>query len=272
MCDNSVLAQLLQELQSKPEGLLPATIPELANTAFLLWKCDRGEFSKRLLFTCLAWYLKNSGKEISTITQNLQYIFTKEGRSRSIEDIHEAAIVGRFGHASSWRVDASGLEETTQVAEISGSDVSTQRLQFAKGLTPTVPAQMPLTRFHGWLKRHDLAVLNATGKLAMEHIFPLFGERTPQQHLARGERLITCHIKLSTDNVAELTTLRQLLNEGSDFRLRRHRRFSGGDGLLPRGCYASLCKDGTGNDNGSLSRELLTYVDPRVPGIVYVGD
>ena len=48
--------------------------------------------------------------------------------------------------------------------------------------------------------------------------------------------------------------------------IRRHRRYAGGDGLLPRGCYASVCKDATGNDSGTLSRECMAYVDPRVPG------
>ena len=274
MWDDSILTQLFAELDSAPEALLPADMPELANTAFLLWKCGRGEFAKRLLFTCLAWYLKNSKDHdaISTITKNLQYIFAKEGLSRSVEDIRQAAAGGHFGHAASWRVDVSALEDVRQVAEISGGNVSEQRTRFAKGLTPAVPAKMPLTTFHGWLKRLDPVVLNATGKLAMEHIFPMFGECTPQQHLARSERLAECYIELSAQDRAELTTLRQLLKEGVEVRLKRHRRFSGGDGLLPRGCYASLCKDGAGNDNGSLSRELLAYVDSRVPGTVFVGD
>jgi hypothetical protein len=274
MLDNSVLTQLFAELESAPEALLPADMPALANTAFLLWKFGWGEFAKRLLYTCLAWYLKNSKDHdaISTITKNLQHIFAKEGISRSVEDIHHAAAGGHFGHAASWTVDKSALEDIRQVAELSGGNVSWQRTRFAKGLTPLVPAKMPLTTFHGWLKRLDPAVLNATGRLATEHIFPMFGEPTPQQHLARSERLAECYIELSAEDRAELTTLRQLLKEGLEVRLKRHRRFSGGDGLLPRGCYASLCKDAAGNDNGSLSRELLAYVDSRVPGTVFVGD
>jgi hypothetical protein len=45
------------------------------------------------LFTCLAWYLKESNdrEEISTITKNPQYIFKKEGRSLSEAEIQQLA-------------------------------------------------------------------------------------------------------------------------------------------------------------------------------------
>lgn len=55
-------------------------------------------------------------------------------------------------------------------------------------------------------------------------------------------------------------------------KLRRHRRYAGDDGLLPRNCYSSVSKDAAGDDGGTLTRELLAYVDRRIPGTVFVGD
>lgn len=274
LCDNSVLTQLFAELEAAPSQLLPNDMPVLGHTAFLLWKSGKGDFSKRLLFTCLAWYLKNSKDpdEISTITGNIQHILTKEGIEASVEQIQGAAERGAFGHAASWRFDAAAIESAKPVAEISGNDVSMQRIRLSGRVTSLVPDNMPLTTFHGWLKRLDPAVLNAAGKLALEHIFPMFANLTPEQYLARAELLARCYISLSDEQTAEVATLREVLKQGVPIKLRRHRRFSGGDGLLPRNCYSSLCKNAAGDDGGSLSRELLAYIDPRVPGTVFATD
>jgi hypothetical protein len=250
MCDNAILTRVFSDLDSMPETLLPDAMPKLTHTAFLLWKCGRGEFAKRLLFTCLAWYRKNSKdhEEISAITENLQYLFNKEGRSLSGEDIQRAAEGGQFGHAGSWRMDIAGLEDPKRVVEISGGEVTTQRTRYAAGFTPLVSSKLPLTTFHGWLKRLDPKVLNVTGRLVMEHVFPLFAELTPEQHVARSERLAALNIALSAEDQADLALLRTLLSEGKQVNLRRHRRYSGGDGLLPRGCYSSICRHAAGSD------------------------
>jgi hypothetical protein len=92
--DNAILIRLMSELDSTPETLLPAAMPKLTQTAFLLWKCGQDKSAKRILFTCLAWYLKvsNDREEISAITKNLQYIFEKEGRSLSEAEIQKLAV------------------------------------------------------------------------------------------------------------------------------------------------------------------------------------
>ncbi len=97
-CENNILTQLFAELESTPEALLPAQTPKLTWAAFLLSKCGAGEFAKRLLFTCLAWHLKNTEDQdaILSITKNLQYIFDKDGVSRSGEEIRQAAKEGCF--------------------------------------------------------------------------------------------------------------------------------------------------------------------------------
>jgi hypothetical protein len=274
MWDNAVLVKLFAELDTTPETLLPAAMDELALASFLLWKCNRGEFAKRILFTSLAWYLKNSAghEDISTITQNLQHIFEKEGNSVSAEHIQQTASGDHFGHATSWRLDSSAIGSSKHVAEIAGDKMAMPRTRFATGFTPLVSAKLPLTTFHGWLKSHDPRVLNSVGKMAIESIFPLFGERTPEQYLTRNERLASHDVALASEDVAELSTVRELLKEGVPVNVRRHRRYSGGDGLLPRGCYFSLCKNAAGDDGGSLSREFLAYVDRRVPGRVFVSD
>jgi hypothetical protein len=93
MCDDAILKQIFSELESAPGQLLPALMPKLAHTGFLLWKTGRGEAAARLLLTCLAWYLKNSKDEaeISSLTGNIQYMFEKEGRPLSDKDVHELA-------------------------------------------------------------------------------------------------------------------------------------------------------------------------------------
>jgi hypothetical protein len=274
MWDNSVLAQLFVELESRPEALLPAAMPELTNTAFLLWKCDRGEFAKRLLFTCLPWYLRHSPEtsDARTIAENLQYMFAKENNPRTIGQIEQQARDGRFGHAASWRLDKSGLDSSL-VRELPGDGtVSHERTRFTAGLTPLIPAKMPLRTFHGWLKRFDPEVLNRIGRIAVRSIFPLFGEMTPAQYVSRMQSLDESGVRLSAADRTELSAIENLLKEGGQVKLRKHRRYAGGDGLLPRNCYSSVSKDAAGDDGGALSRELLAYVDPRIPGIVFVGD
>lgn len=270
MCDNAILTKVFSELSSTPETLLPDALGPLCHTSFLLWKCGRSEDSKRLLLTCLAWYLKDAKDQeaISTLTENIEYVFNKEGRELSVEDIHRLAKGDN--DAAARRTDISGQPKT--VVELAEGKVISQRERYAEGFTPPIPSDLPLTTFRGWLKRLDPAVLNPTGKLVMEHVFPMFGEPTPEHYVARTERLIALNVALSPEDLAELSMTRTLLSEGVQARTRRHRRFSGGDGLLPRNCYASLCKDAAGNDNGSLSREVLAYSDPRIPGAVFVGD
>ena len=274
ICDNAILKKVFSELDSTPETLLPDAMRMLAQTGFLLFKSQRGEFAKRLLFTCLAWYLKNSKDqaEISSLTENLQYVFDKEGNPLSVEDIRSAAEAGRFGHAASWRTDIAGLKDPKRVIDIADGKVTTGRTRYVGGFTPTISSKLPLTTFHGWLKRLDPRVLNATGRLTLEHVFPMFGAPTPEKYLARSERLAALNVALSEEDRADLAIMRQFMKEGIPVKLRRHRRYSGGDGLLPRGCYSSICKDAAGNDGGSLSRELFAYADPRVPGIIYIGD
>ena len=274
MCDDRLLAQLFEQLDVDADELLPQQLPLLNETAFFLWKSGRSDFAKRLLFTCLAWFLRHSPgtSDAQTIAVNLQYMLAKEDRALTIEQIEQQARSGRFGHAASWRADISGLDSSPVMEVSADGAVSQERRRFKIGLTPTIAAKMPLRTFYGWLKRFDPEVLNGIGRTAIRSIFPLFGEMTPEQYAAREHSLIACGVREFPESRAELSTLEFLLKEGLQVKLRRHRRYAGGDGLLPRNCYSSVSKNSAGDDGGTLSRELLAYVDRRIPGTVFVGD
>jgi hypothetical protein len=274
MCNNQLLNQLFEQLERNTEALLPQKLSLLNQTAFFLWKSGRGEYAKRLLFTCLAWYLRHlpETSDAGTITENIRQIFAKGNSAVTVEQIDERARSGRFGHTASWRLDKDGLE-LSEIAELSTAGaVLRERTRFAAGLTPTIHARMPLRTFHGWLKRSDPEVLSRTGKIAFRNIFPLFGEMTPEQYISRNHSLVECGIRLSSEDHAELSTIEKMLKDGAQVKLPRHRRYAGGDGLLPRNCYSSVSKDAAGDDSDTLSRELLAYVDRRIPGTVFVGD
>lgn len=275
MCDDAIVKQIFAELESAPEQLLPALMPRLAQTGFLRWKTGRGEAAKRLLLTCLGWYLNNckgASDDISSLTKNIQYVFEKTGRTLSEKETHELAKSGQPVRTATLPADALVLEDAQRVLEIADGQATQQRTRFAEGLRPAVPMNLPLTVFNGWLKRLDPSMLNAAGKHALNSIFPLFGEETPEQFLARNDHLAALGIKLSAEDIADISWMRKLMRERAPFKNRRHRRYAGGDGLLPRNCYASVCNESTGDDRGTLSRECMAYSDPRVPGTVYVGD
>lgn len=106
LCDNRLLAGLFKQLARNPEALLPRQLPPFNQTAFFLWKLDRGDLAKSLLFTCLAWYMQHSWdkSEARAIARDLQHMFAKEGRPFTTEQIEEQARNGRFVHVASWRL------------------------------------------------------------------------------------------------------------------------------------------------------------------------
>jgi hypothetical protein len=262
-CDNAILKDILNTLYSNPEALLPAAMPKLNQTAFLLWKSGRTEYAKKLLFICLAWYQSESGDqaEIDNITGNLKHMFEKDGQSFSAEEIHDICRQQRTAKGQ-------------PVLEIDDGAMSMQRTRFKKDIRPrpALYTELPLNTFEGWLKRLDPERLNEAGKQVLAQVFPMFGEPTAQQYLARSVRLLECGIDMSDEEMADISSIQHAMEKGTAVRLRRHRRYAGGDGLLPRGCYASVCRDEAGDDEGTLNRELMAYVDMRVPGLVYVGD
>ena len=274
LIDSAMLQTVLDALTEAPQTLLPEALGQLMSTAFLIWKCERTGIALRILFSCLSWCLLN-GKddaEVATITKNISYMFAKDGHTVADEDIR---LFAREGHAigtDSWRLDIADIDTGKGVVEFADGVATANRTRFAGGFTPLTRSAVPLTTFHGWLKRLDPAVLNPTGRCIMRWVFPQFSSGTPAEHLSYSEHLRGCGVELGDAATLELTLLRKLLQQGAEPTLRRHRRFAGGDGLLPRGCYSTVCHDALGSDGGVLSRELLAYADPRIPGVVFVGD
>lgn len=276
LCNDKTLDEIYADLDSDHQSLLPELGPALAETAFLLWKSRRAEFAKRLLFSSLHWSLNSPSadpRDTEALIQNIEHIYTSEGRALSRDDIVAWTRFDNFRGSESWRLDVAALRDGPQeVTELVGSTLNSERVRYSSGFTASVHAQLPLTTFRGWLKRTDPLALGANDSCVIETLFPMFGERSAQREVDRTEELLAAGIQLSRADREELAAVRRLLERGSPAELRRHRRFAGGDGLLPRGCYSSVCDGEHGNDCGTLSRELLAYVDTRVPGIAYVGD
>ncbi len=93
MSDEAVLSQIFSELRSAPETLLPEAMPILTHTAFLLWKIGRSAPAKQLLFVCLAWFLQrpDAVEDIALLTEDIKYVFAKEGRALSDSEVHAMA-------------------------------------------------------------------------------------------------------------------------------------------------------------------------------------
>jgi hypothetical protein len=103
LVDNKLLRSFLYTLETSPKDLLPHAISEVSWTAFLLYKADLMDSAKRVAFMVLAWLLRNSDDAhlIQSCTKNVQYLFEKEGRQISPEEIQRIATEGKFGHAES---------------------------------------------------------------------------------------------------------------------------------------------------------------------------
>lgn len=103
LVDNKLLRSFYNTLETSPIDLLPHAISEVSWTAFLLYKADLMESAKRVAFIVLAWLLRNSDDAnlIQSCTKNVQYLFEKEGRQISPEEIQRIATEGKYGHAES---------------------------------------------------------------------------------------------------------------------------------------------------------------------------
>lgn len=266
MWDNRLVHSLLVTLDTEPEALLPHTIGRVGQAAFLLSRVGREPFAVRALFACLAWAIKSGreGEEGPTLISNIQYVLKREGLDLDADEIRRRAISGGYGNAESWVVRWSPAPTP---AGPSSAAVTT-------GIGAGVGAKLPLTTFRGWLKRHNASKLNAAGKALMGEVFSRFGgeNTTPEQYVEYTERLIGLGVQLPQRPLDELAQLRQLLKEGVPVRIRKHRRYAGGDGRLPRSCYSAVCSAPNGDDGGTLNRELMAYTHPCVPGTVFVGD
>lgn len=108
---------------------------------------------------------------------------------------------------------------------------------------------IPTTTFHGWIKQVPSDGLTPEGKKFLEQYFPSFYEEDEMMALLRSNGI----------NGVVWSTGSRITSTG------RLRRYSGGKSL-PRSRYFSLCSDESGNDNGTLIKELMAY-SRQVKGI-----
>jgi hypothetical protein len=114
---------------------------------------------------------------------------------------------------------------------------------------------IPLSKFSGYLKQMKRDLLDDAVKVVMDNAFPGFLPSDPNSdEIQRQEKIF---------RELEVTYVLQDLSTP--------RRFSGGSNL-PRGRYYSLSLDEFGDDKGTLTNELNTYLDPLRGGLVIFGD
>lgn len=266
MHENRLVQTLVDTLDSEPEALLPHAIGLVSYVSFLLTKVDRDAFAQRVLLACLAWAIESEQEEEQgpTLIENISYILRKNGLNLDAEEIRRRAIERDYGDTDSWVFVTKPRPPAASQEDMRGLDV---------GIRAGVSSRLPLTTFEGWLKRLDPGVLNEAGRALMKEVFSRFGSLPSiEQYIQKTERLIDIGVRFSQNVLDDLVTLRRQLDAGMRVEPRRHRRYAGGDGRLPRSCYSSVCSDAQGSDGGSLNRELMEYVHPAFPGLVFVGD
>jgi hypothetical protein len=262
MWENRRVQSLLDTLDSEPEELLPHAMGLVAYVSFLLTKVDRNSFALRTLLACLAWCIESGvdDEHGPTLIENIKYILKRDGLDLDDGEIRQRAIERDYGNSESWvhrfKSDSPSIPQELHI-----------------GIGAGVSSKLPLTTFNGWLKRLDPGVLNASGRALMREVFSRFdGSSSPEQHIQETERLVSLGVRYPQRAQDEIIGLRQLLDAGVEVQIRRHRRYAGGDGRLPRSCYSAVCSNAEGDDGGTLNRELMEYVHPCIPGTIFVGD
>jgi hypothetical protein len=121
--------------------------------------------------------------------------------------------------------------------------------------TPTRAEDIPFTTFRGWLRCLRPAALDDLGRAVLKAAFPMFEDLSVEAALEQARRLRALGVAIPNEEV--YAKVEEALRLGARVDTRRHRRYAGGDGQLPRGCYYSVCKDESGDDGGTLCRELF---------------
>lgn len=265
MWNNQQLQLLFDTLDEDPQTLLPDGLAFIQQVAFHLTKNGRAPFARRALLASLRWSMLGDWSYAANLGEDVKWVLKQEGRELSNEEILQMAVDRDYGKESSTviRFDASHIypDDSARAAK-------------SVGIAAGVTVKMPLTTFSGFLKQHDSRSLNPAGAALMKEAFTRFGGEviSPQAEIQEAERLIEIGVKLPPAALAQIAALRQMLDAGVTVDIRTHRRYAGGDGRLPRGCYATLCHDAQGNDQGTLNREMMEYTHPCYPGAVLVGD
>jgi tetratricopeptide (TPR) repeat protein len=131
----------------------------------------------------------------------------------------------------------------------------------------------PLVKFAGFLKRVDRSKLGPKSQATLEHVFPNFSGDAIERAQQRDSELKKFGIDPHSTPTFTDQKRKHAESLGYNVKLvgRQFRRFAG-ENNLPSQRYFSVCVDASGDDRQTLCRELFEYTDPRIPGLVFVGD
>ncbi len=92
--DESRLRKLIEELDNRPDAILPRARELTSYVAFLCTKMDRAEPARRILYATLAWELAHRAApaDIAVSIDNVAQVEKLLGRERSLQDIRRAAL------------------------------------------------------------------------------------------------------------------------------------------------------------------------------------
>jgi hypothetical protein len=134
--------------------------------------------------------------------------------------------------------------------------------------------EIPFSTFDGTLKFHRPEHLTALTAAVFQFACPGFMTK-PDLETAFPESAALyprpdAHVEAVHKMVLETAKKRGFETIELDVEPRK-RRFAG-DMTLGRGCYYSVCRDDSGNDDGAMANEMMAYRIPEVTGYVWIWD
>jgi hypothetical protein len=251
--DNARITDLLNTLEQSPDELLPHAIGLVNQASYLASRTVSDRLGLNIQLGILRWQLL-SGHDQESIEITL----------KNLQNLHE-------------RLDEEFSPEAVKQTALGSGTRSMQSWVYRKasGFQSGLSSGLPLSTFRGVLKQVDNARLNASGRLLFRDVYRRFGGDNADftTYLAKLEHLLSVACEPHRGYLErEAVVSRRTAASGLPIVVRRHRRFAGGDGYLPRACYSSVCDDITGADMGTMCRELMEYVHPALPGWVFAVD
>jgi len=291
MVEYGYIQSFLETLDSSPEVLLPQSISLVEYAAFCLTKADHYSYGQRALLACLAWCIENGyedqlGQELIELIYD---IFKDTDLKLELQEIRDRAIARDYAQGDIWGFNLLGEPEEQEsyaptinlqqgawkqpASFLVTDDQDSPTAGDSWEIMASVSSKLPLTKFKGWLKQLESDKLNPSGRALMKEVFSRFNAAlSPEQYIEEYERLSKFGVRFPQQFENEMASIRYMLEEGVQVHIKRMRRFAGGDGRLPRGCYSTICSNSQGDDGGTLNRELMAYVHPSIPGTIFVGD
>jgi hypothetical protein len=96
--DEQQLQNLIDDLDNRPDAILPRYVGLCQYVAFLCTKIDRAALGRRILYADLHWELTRTDAvpDVATTIANIQSVEELLGEKRSAEQIRQAALDGSY--------------------------------------------------------------------------------------------------------------------------------------------------------------------------------